>query len=147
MAIDWDGMGGEEWEREYAAAQAQYVRRFTLETGEQQQSDLNRRYQEALGMKPGDAWVLPTGALDAYPLAATVTHGGKSWVSTVGGNVWEPGVSGWREAGSEWPDWVQPTGAHDAYDLGDQVTHQGSHWVSTLEANVWEPGVAGWVAG
>jgi hypothetical protein len=142
--LDWDGLSPEEWAVEWDAAQAQSIRRWTLETGEQQQSDLNKRYLEAIGRAPGDVWVQPTGALDAYPIAAQVTHGGKEWVSLVGGNTWEPGVSGWREAGNEWPDWVQPTGAHDAYDLGAQVTHEGKRWISTLAANVWVPGQAGW---
>ena len=26
-----------------------------------------------------------------------VTHGGKTWVSDVDGNIWEPGVYGWTE--------------------------------------------------
>lgn len=42
-------------------------------------------------------WVQPTGAHDAYALGARVTWNGKTWESTVGANVWEPGVSGWRE--------------------------------------------------
>ena len=41
------------------------------------------------------AWVQPTGAHDAYPLGAQVTHNGKTWTSTVAANVWEPGVYGW----------------------------------------------------
>ena len=43
----------------------------------------------------GAAWVQPTGAHDAYPLGAQVTHNGKTWTSTVAANVWEPGVYGW----------------------------------------------------
>lgn len=43
------------------------------------------------------AWVQPTGAHDAYVLDDRVTHAGKAWESTANGNVWEPGVSGWRE--------------------------------------------------
>lgn len=42
-------------------------------------------------------WIQPTGAHDAYSIGAEVTHGGKVWVSDVGGNVWEPGVYGWTE--------------------------------------------------
>lgn len=41
------------------------------------------------------AWVQPTGGHDAYALGARVTHKGKVWTSTVGANVWEPGVYGW----------------------------------------------------
>lgn len=43
------------------------------------------------------AWVQPTGAHDAYPLGAKVSHNGKKWTSDVANNVWEPGVYGWTE--------------------------------------------------
>ena len=43
----------------------------------------------------GAAWTQPTGAHDAYPLGAKVTHNGRTWTSTVAANVWEPGVFGW----------------------------------------------------
>lgn len=43
------------------------------------------------------AWVQPSGAHDAYSAGDRVAHGGKVWESTVDGNVWEPGVSGWME--------------------------------------------------
>ncbi len=42
-------------------------------------------------------WRQPTGAHDAYPLGARVSHAGKRWVSDIDSNVWEPGVSGWSE--------------------------------------------------
>ena len=35
-------------------------------------------------------WVQPSGATDAYPLGAVVTHNGKTWTSQVAANVWEP---------------------------------------------------------
>lgn len=41
------------------------------------------------------AWVQPTGAHNAYPLGAKVTHKGKTWTSTAAANVWRPGVYGW----------------------------------------------------
>lgn len=44
------------------------------------------------------AWVQPTGAQDAYPLGAQVTHNGVVWESTVAANVWEPGVYGWVQS-------------------------------------------------
>lgn len=43
-------------------------------------------------------WVQPTGSTDAYPMGAKVSHNGQTWVSTVDGNVWEPGVYGWEVA-------------------------------------------------
>lgn len=42
-------------------------------------------------------WVQPSGAHDAYMTGAVVTHDGKTWISTVDSNVWEPGVYGWEE--------------------------------------------------
>ena len=35
-------------------------------------------------------WVAPTGAHDAYPKGAEVTHNGKNWRSNIDANVWEP---------------------------------------------------------
>ena len=43
------------------------------------------------------AWRQPTGATDAYPAGAKVSHNGKKWTSTADNNVWEPGVFGWTE--------------------------------------------------
>ena len=42
-------------------------------------------------------WVQPIGAHDAYSIGDKVTHLDKHWISTVNGNVWEPGVYGWEE--------------------------------------------------
>lgn len=42
-------------------------------------------------------WVQPIGAHDAYTQGAKVSHNGKNWISDIDGNVWEPGVHGWRE--------------------------------------------------
>ena len=94
---------------------------------------------------PGVAWQQPIGPATAYPLDATVEHAGKTWISLLQFNVWEPGVSGWREVVAEgYPEWVQPTGAHDAYAVGDRVTYLGQDWENTSPANVYAPGVFGW---
>ena len=42
------------------------------------------------------AWVQPDST-NAYAQGDRVTHSGKTWESTVDGNVWEPGVYGWTE--------------------------------------------------
>ena len=42
-------------------------------------------------------WRQPTGATDAYPLGAKVSHLGKHWHSIVDVNIWEPSVYGWEE--------------------------------------------------
>lgn len=89
-------------------------------------------------------WVQPAGAHDAYPEGWIVTHGGKEWKSTTPANVWEPGVTGWREVtddtSGEYPEWVQPLGAHDAYQAGDKVVFNDRLWQSMIAGNVWQPG-------
>lgn len=95
----------------------------------------------------GQPWVQPTGAHDAYPLGITVTHGGKTWENLTPANVWQPGVSGWREQVAEgYPEWVQPTGAHDSYKKGDRVTFDGQDYESLIDGNAYSPSAypAGW---
>lgn len=41
-------------------------------------------------------WEQPEST-NAYALGDKVTHDGKTWVSDVDDNVWEPGVYGWSE--------------------------------------------------
>lgn len=111
-----------------------------------------RKYQDAIGLTPTrqpnsdgtiPAWVRPTNALDAYiGLNVKVTHNGKVWISLVPINVWEPGVSGWREiteVGATPAAFNQPTGAHDAYKKGDLVTFLNNTWESLQDGNVWSP--------
>ena len=105
-------------------------RRYTLATAAEQAADLATRYSQAVGRQPGDEWTAPTGAHDAYPHGATVTHDGRTWESLTAANVWEPGISGWREQGEndgQPPAWVQPTGGHDAYATGDRITWTDGH--------------------
>lgn len=42
------------------------------------------------------AWEQP-GSTNPYNKGDKVTHNGKTWVSDLDGNVWEPGVYGWTE--------------------------------------------------
>lgn len=94
-------------------------------------------------------WSQPRSAQDAYAKGDHVFWNGKIWESLILGNVWEPGVSAWRESTGDTgdvPDWIQPTGAHDAYAKDAVVSHAGGNWKSSLAANVWVPGVHGWVA-
>ena len=95
----------------------------------------------------GQPWVQPTGAHNAYPIDITATHVGKTWESLTPANVWEPGVSGWREKVAQgYPAWVQPTGAHDAYNKEDRVSFDGGNYESVIDGNVWSPSTypAGW---
>ena len=45
----------------------------------------------------GEEWVQPQGAHDAYMKGAVVTFNGKTWISEIDNNVWQPGVYGWVE--------------------------------------------------
>ena len=95
----------------------------------------------------GQPWVQPTAAHDSYPLGITVTHGGKTWENLTPANVWQPGVSGWREQVAQgYPAWVQPSGAHDAYKKGDRVSFNGGDYESLIDGNTWSPSAypAGW---
>lgn len=93
----------------------------------------------------GEPWRQPTSAVDAYPSGWTLVHDSKQWVNLIDGNVWEPGVTGWRElTEGEPPEWVQPLGSHDAYDEGARVVHDGSVYVSLVPWNVWPPTTAQW---
>ena len=95
----------------------------------------------------GEEWSAPTHAGDAYRADAVVTHEGKTWRSLIPFNVWEPGVSGWREVVTdddgnptdEPPEYVPPTGQHDAYHTGDRVTFEGQVYESTIDNNTWSP--------
>ena len=42
-------------------------------------------------------WQQPDST-NPYRAGDKVTHNGKTWVSNIDGNVWEPGVYGWNEA-------------------------------------------------
>lgn len=123
-------------------------RRETLATAGKAMDDIARSVLAATGQEDGGEWVQPTDATNAYPKDWTASHGGKTWVSLTPANVWEPGVSGWREIIEDGaaPEWVQPTGAHDAYQAGDRVAFEGDVYESLIDANTWSPNdyPAGW---
>jgi hypothetical protein len=142
---DLDALTDEELRDLITRAQALLDERTALERIPTEFALLNRTFLTASGQEQGEPWRQPTGGHDAYPVGWQVTHGGKTWTSTAPSNVWEPGVSGWREVTEgEVPEWIRPTGAHDAYQAGDEVTWNGAVWVSISNANVWEPGTYGW---
>lgn len=139
----------EDLARYAAAIKAEQDRRRTLATAVKQVAQISAAYLQASGVEPGQEWRQPTGAHDAYPEGWEVEHEGRTWVSTTPANVWEPGVSGWREVvedGDNPPEWVQPTGHHDAYQAGDRVTFDGAVWESVIDGNTWSPAdyPAGW---
>ena len=45
-------------------------------------------------------WVQPDST-NPYKQGDKVKHGGKTWISDIDGNVWEPGVYGWTEEVAE----------------------------------------------
>src|SRR5699024_9672194 len=117
-------------------------RRETLANAGRAMDDIARYVLAASGVESGNEWVQPTDATHAYPKDWTVTHDGKTWVSLTPANVWQPGVSGWREVVDESaaaPEWVQPTGAHDAYQTGDRIMSEGREYVSLINSNTWSP--------
>ena len=129
--------------RELSASLAELVRQAEAAAAAPAAMDeIVREHGEAKGRKIGDPWVRPSGAVDAYPTGAVVTHEGSTWRNLTPANVWEPGESGWREVPAEDavpPAYVQPTGAHDAYAEGDRVSFAGAVWRSLMDANVWAP--------
>ena len=144
---DWTQVPDPEFTIEYLAINAEMGRRRTLDAGPDEQDRLNETQLKAAGITQGAPWRQPSGGHDAYPRDWKASHQGKDWISLITANVWEPGVSGWREDAPDgsYPAWVQPTGGHDAYRLGARVSHKGQRWVNDgSDANVWEPGVYGW---
>ena len=143
--MDYTTMTTAEVSQILADAYAELGRRDTISRAPAEAEALAARYAEALGRADGDQWVAPTGAHNAYPQGAIVTHQGKTWESLIPNNVWTPGDSGWRENVADgYPAWVQPAGAHDAYAKDAKVTHKGRIWTSTAANNTWEPGAYGW---
>lgn len=64
---------------------------------QERQSKLAKYYEQVQAAQIPAAWVQPLGAHDAYKKADKVTHKSKVWENTIDANVWEPGVTGWRE--------------------------------------------------
>ena len=64
---------------------------------QERQAKLAKYYQQITTTPNYPAWVQPAGAHDAYKKADRVTHKTKIWENTIDANVWEPGVTGWRE--------------------------------------------------
>ena len=111
---------------------------------------LERARENGVTYKPeqGEQWVQPTTAADSYLAGDIVEHDGATWESTLNGNVWEPGVSGWRRKRKDGKPtaFQQPTGAHDAHRQGEKITHNGTVYTSVIDFNIWSPEAypAGW---
>lgn len=146
MIEDYTTLTDEEFSQVQKKVEAERQRRANLTDIPQRIAKLSNDYLEAEGTDVGESWRQPAGAHDAYPKGWQISHNGTVWQSTTPSNVWEPGVTGWREvsASSTPSTWEQPLGAHDAYALGADVIHNGTRWRSTIKNNVWEPGVFHW---
>jgi hypothetical protein len=59
--------------------------------------DVTPNLWKVVRMEEWPEWVQPAGAHDAYAKDAKVAHNGEHWMSDYDGNVWEPGVFGWRK--------------------------------------------------
>lgn len=103
--------------------------------------NLSRRAAAAAGIKEGDPWEQPVYV--GYPMGWRVTHADTTWWSTIPNNVFEPGVSGWREEtpiGGAPPAFRRPSGAHDAYQAGERITWtNGSVYQATRNGVDWDP--------
>jgi len=124
----------------------EWVETIKYDGGEEQYAGIGMGFDPEHEAKFAPPWRAWDGVGALYVEGERVFHNGKIWTSLLDNNVWEPGVTGWRDKEVEYPDWIQPKGAHDVYNLGDRVTHKGFRWESTLGNNVWEPGGnTGWV--
>lgn len=59
--------------------------------------DVTPNLWKVISLEEWPEWVRPTGAHDAYHKDAKVSHNGEHWMSDYDGNIWEPGVFGWRK--------------------------------------------------
>lgn len=95
----------------------------------------------------GAAWVQPTGAHDAYALGVTVKHAGKTWLSLIPANVWEPGNTADPQSYRWWQEVIVDPGPGTqawngnghAYKVGDTVTYLGLTY-EVLQAHTSQPG-------
>ena len=148
MSIDLDGLSVEELTGLRERIDAALTRRTAAAYIEEQVTQVYESARDN-GMiaapAEGAEWVQPAGAHDAYVAGDVVEYAGRVWVAIVTPNVWEPGVTGWRQqdtngdAANAAP-YQQPAGAHDAYNTGDLVTWNGRTYRAVQDAVVWSPG-------
>lgn len=139
---DYSGIPLAELEEIRAAVNLESKRRRLLSGASAEVARLEQAVAVASGVSNGMAWK-PLDVL-GYPLGWEVVHKGKRWRSTMATNVWEPGVSGWRQVmpdGSPAP-YSAPTGAHDAYEAGEIVTWGGKTWAAVRNGVAHSPGEA-----
>lgn len=137
--IDLTGLTYEELDDLIRKAAKQRDRLKVLSEAPERADQLAHDVAAAEGLVRGTPWKA-RGAV-GYPKGWEVTHDGKTWRSTTPGNVWKPGVSGWRqvmEDGSPAP-YLAPTGRHDAYMAGERVRWQEQVYEATTDYVVHSP--------
>ena len=95
--MDYTTLTDSELQEIFHAATEETSRRNLITAALQREPILQTGYLAALGRTPDTPWVQPLGAFDAYPRDWVTPHKGKTWVSLVDENVWEPGVYGWTK--------------------------------------------------
>lgn len=136
--IDWPTLTEAELKELFDKSSAQ-LQRLAIP---KQMATMNGDYLASLGREPGQPWVQPTGAHDAYPKGWKVTHEGKEWESKIPANVWPPGQD---PNGLLWKDLttVVSPGAWApgvVVTVGQVVTYQGRQY-KALQAHTTQ---AGW---
>lgn len=149
MSIDLDSLTDEELAGLIEDAKALLAKRQSRAAVDRQVADVLRNARaEGVTDTPdeGADWEQPGGAHDAYLRGDIVEHENKFWASTIDYNVWEPGVSGWREQPGEdddgnpvIPEYLPPTGAHDTYATGDRVAFEGDIYEAVQDGVAWSP--------
>lgn len=83
--------------RSYSGALYRCIQAHTSQLGWEPEAATSLWVKIADPAEEWPEWSAPVGAHDAYGAGARVSHNGKHWTSSLGGNVWEPGVYGWNE--------------------------------------------------
>ena len=143
---DYSTMTDDEFLPIHAAVVAEFNRRQTIQQATDQMDVINGGVQAALGRAPGDEWVQPTGAHDAYPRWWEVTYEGTLYTSLIPANTTTPGSDPrwWKDLTPvEEPDDPdappQWSGDYVVYASGDLVTHEGTTY-RVRQAHTSQPG-------
>lgn len=124
----WVWMGTEEKERRASAAAVAKAEEKVVAEVWESHPELKPRFGGQADDAP--AWVQPTGAHDAYPDQAYVTHNGRTWRNILGGlNSHEPAATGagWEIVVPR----VEDAGTGQVFTPGQDVHHPLP----------WEPGL------
>lgn len=119
-------------------------RRRTVREAPERADRVAGEYQRALGRKPGDQWVMPTGPLSVYGLDDETRHREKEWRSRIHANATEPGDPADPQNYRWWENLtdVIPEGQFDPfgydYEVGDTFSDGGVDYV-VIQAHTSQP--------